>query len=227
MKTLVLTLCAVVALAASATADQFIEPFDGGSNIGGWTYGAPLETVENSGGNPGAYLRADGIDTYAPQARTTGESAFTGDYRTMNVQSLGIDLATFYVDFSAADRPCALMLHSDNGTPADFDDDWAAYTLGANVPEPAEGWQSYDFPVPSQATGWPDGWSSVQLGPNSPTPDWNTLMADVAAVGYFYGDPTYFFIFQMWQLGLDNPRVTSNGVATEPATWGGVKSLFR
>ena len=52
-------------------------------------------------------------------------------------------------------------------------------------------------------------------------------MVDVSTVGFFYGDPTYFFIFQMWQLGLDNPRITWGGVATEAETWGDVKSLFR
>jgi hypothetical protein len=216
-----------ILLAASASADQFVETFDGGSNIGGWTYFAPVESLETTGGNPGAYLRADGLDTFAPQPRTTGESVFTGDFRALNVQSLGIDFATFYVDFSAADRPCALMLYSDNATPGDQDDDWAAYQLGPNIPEPGDGWRSFDFAVPSQETAWPDGWSSVQLGPTSPAPDWNALMADVDAVGYFYGDPTFFFIFQMWQIGLDNPRVTWGGVATESETWGGVKSLFQ
>lgn len=227
MKSLISSLCLAAAFAAPAFADQFVETFAGGSNVGGWTYYAPFETIEDSGGNPGAYLRAEGLDTYAPQPRTAGDSLFTGDYRALNVQSLGIDLATFYVDFSAAGRPCALLLHSDNGTPGDVDDDWAAYTLGADVPEPGDGWRSYDFVVPSQEITWPDGWSSVQFGPNSPTPNWSALMADVATVGFFYGDPTYFFIFQMWQLGLDNPRVTWGGVATQAETWGGVKSLFR
>ncbi len=195
MKTMILILS--LCLVGPAVANQFVETFDGGSNVGGWTYYAPVEAIEDGGGNPGAYLRAEGLDTYAPQPRTTGDSAFTGDYRALNVQSLGVDLATFYVDFSAGDRPCALMLHSDNGTPGDFDDDWAAYALGPDVPEPGEGWRSYDFPVPSQETAWPAGWSSVQFGPNSPAPDWSALMADVATVGFFYGDPTYFFIFQV------------------------------
>jgi hypothetical protein len=228
MKTLVLTICVAAALAAPASADQFTESFDGASNVGGWTFNAPSESIPGSGGHPGAYLRAEDIDTYAPQPRTTGDSAFTGDYRALNVQNLGIDLATFYVDFSAADRPCTLMLLSDNGTPGDADDDWAGYVMGPNVPQPADGWQSYDFAVPSQEPSWPAGWLSIQLGPNAPaTPDWNVLMGDVAAVTYFYGDPTYFFIFQMWQLGLDNPRITWGGVATEAQTWGGVKSLYR
>lgn len=225
MKTLILSLC--LGLAGAAVAEEFIETFDGGSNIGGWTYFAPVESIEESGGNPGAYLRADGLDTFAPQPRTVGESVFTGDFRARNVQSLGIDLATFYVDFSAAERPCSLLLHSDNGTPDNFDDDWAAYRLGPDVSEPGEGWQSFDFAVPSQETAWPDGWSSVQFGGSSPEPDWDALMGNVTTVSYFYGDPTYFFIFQMWQLGLDNPRITWGGVATEAATWGDVKSLFR
>jgi hypothetical protein len=67
----------------------------------------------------------------------------------------------------------------------------------------------------------------VQFGSASPEPDWDALMGNVSTVSYFYGDPTSFFIFQMWQLGLDNPRITWGTVATESATWGGVKSLFR
>lgn len=227
MKSLLMTVLCVAALATVSSADQFIETFDGGSNVGGWSYFAPVEFIADSGGNPGAYLRADGLDTYAPQPRTTQESVFSGDFQAMNVQGIGVDLATFHVDFSAEDRPCSLMLYSDAGTPGDMDDDWAAFQLGPDIPVPGDGWQSYDFAVPSQETSWPLGWSSLQFGPTAPEPDWAALMADVDAVGFFYGNPENFFIFQMWQIGLDNPRLTFGSVATESATWGGVKSMFR
>ncbi|MDM7915528.1 MAG: hypothetical protein QUU85_09740 [Candidatus Eisenbacteria bacterium] len=214
---------------AAALADQFVETFDGGSNTGGWTYGAPTEVIESNGGNPGAYLHASGLDTYAPQPRTTQPSIFSGDFRAAGVTSIGVDLATFYVDFSAEGRPLSLMLYSDNGTPGDDLDDWAAYTMGENIPIPGEGWRSYDFDVPSDSPTLPAGWLTIGFGPGSPeNPDWNDVITNVSTLGFFYGDPTMVFIFQMWELGMDNVRITyGQPTAVEATTWGGVKALFR
>ena len=224
-----LTALAIVVIAGPAAANTFVETFDGGSNVGGWTYYAPVETIPASGGNPGAYLRAEGLDTYAPWLRTAwgGDSIFTGNYRAMNVSSIGVDLATFYVDFSAGERNCTIMLLSDNGTPWDYDDDWVAFKLGPFVPEPGEGWRSFDFEIPSQETEWPDGWQAMPFGPNAPEPDWNDLMTNVAELGFHYGDPEWFYIFQMWVLGVDNPRITTGTVAVRQDTWTNVKGLFR
>src|SRR5215510_11747102 len=103
--------------ATTASADIFTEPFDAGVNhVGGWTYGIAV-SYPASGGNPGMYQRTQGLDTFAPQPRTTGDSIFTGNYRAAGVTAVGIDLNTFAVDFSAADRPLTVMLVSDNGTP--------------------------------------------------------------------------------------------------------------
>jgi hypothetical protein len=207
-----------LSLAASpALADTFTETFDGGSNTGGWHFGGPGETIETTGGNPGAYLHSPALDTFAPQPRTTGDSLFTGDFRARNVSAIGIDLVTLAVDFSAAGRPLTLMLVSDQGTPADPDDDWAAYLMGAvNVPEPGDGWRSFTFAVPSQDTSLPAGWQTIGFGPNSPpTPDWNTVITDVDALQFFYGDPTNFFIFQVWNVGLDNVTETADVVPVE------------
>ena len=204
------TLGLVLALAAApAVAADFTETFDGGSNVGGWTFGTGNEVIEGSGGNPGAYLHDTFVDTFAPQPRTSQPSLFTGDLRQLGVTSIGIDLITFSVDFSAEGRPLTLMLISDQGTPADPDDDWAAYLMGpTNVPLPGEGWISYSFDVPSQETSLPAGWATLGFGPSSPPePDWNQVITDVAEVRLFYGDPTMFFIFQGWNLGLDNPTI--------------------
>jgi len=200
----------VVALAAApAVADTLTETFDGGSNVGGWTFGTGNEVIEPAGGNPGAYLHDLFVDTYAPQPRTSQPSVFTGDIRHRGVGRLGIDLLTLAVDFSAEGRPLTLMLVSDQGTPADPDDDWAAYLMGPiNVPLPGQGWLSYSFAVPTAERTLPAGWATLALGPSSPpSPDWNLLVEDVAQVVFFYGDPTMFFIFQGWNLGLDNPTV--------------------
>ena len=233
MTTIKILLTCLAALALSAgpgIAETVIENFDGGSNIGSWTYYAPTESIPESGGNPGAYLRAEDLDTFAPYPRTPlgVVSPFTGNYRAMNVTSVGIDLATFYVDFSAGERACTIMLHCDSGTPFDYDDDWAAFKLGPFVPEPGEGWRSFDFEIPSQDTEWPEGWSVLQFGPDAPDPDWNVLMTDVKAVGFHYGDPEWFYIYQMWILGLDNARITyDGGVAVQQDSWTNVKNIFR
>jgi hypothetical protein len=200
-----------------AFGDSFTETFDGGSNIGGWHYGGPGETIETTGGNPGAYLHSPNLDTFAPQPRTSGpDSVFTGNFQSRNVSSLGIDLITHDVDFSAADRPLSLLLVSYAGTPADPNDDWAVYFIGpADVPEPGEGWLSYSFAVPSQSSSLPPGWGTLVYGPTSPTPDWNTVITDVDEVRFHYGNPEDFFIFQVWNVGLDNVTIVADVVPVE------------
>jgi hypothetical protein len=216
------------AWAVAAGAETFTETFDGGSNVGGWSY-FPQELIETDGGNPGSYLHAWGLDTYAPWPTASEEGTiFSGDYRAMGVSSIGVDLTTIAVDFSADERNCTITLRDGNDTPFDYSDDWVAFKLGPFIPVPGQGWQSFDFDIPSQMDTWPEGWSSFVLGPNSPEPDWAALMADVDELGFHYGDPTFFYIFQMWELGLDNPRITFEGsVTVEPMNWGSVKALYR
>ncbi len=189
----------------------FTETFDGGSNEGGWTYGAPTEVIEATGGNPGAFLHASGLDSFAPQPRTGFgvPSEFTGDYRARGIDAVGVDLILFAVDFSAEGRPLTVMLISDNDTPGDFSDDWAAYRIGPdNIPLVGEGWLSYGFEVPSAETSLPAGWQTIGFGPGSPpAPDWNQVITDVTQLRFFYGDPALVFIFQMWEVGLDNPSI--------------------
>ncbi|MFO0874282.1 MAG: hypothetical protein U0575_09960 [Phycisphaerales bacterium] len=198
---------ALAALTATSVAAATVTvDFTGGANTGGWTWGIPV-TFPASGGNPGAYLRTDNLDTFAPQLRTQGESIFTGDFRSAGVTSIGIDLKVFDVDFSADGRPLALMLVDDNGTPGNTADDWAVYTLGPNIPSEGAPWKSFDFVVPSQATSLPPNWKTIKFGAVG-TPSWNTVIADVDRVIFFYGDPEFFFIFQMWDLGADNVRIS-------------------
>jgi len=162
-RTTLLSLVLAVA-ALPAAADTFTETFDGGSNAGGWTFGTGNEVVEPTGGNPGAWLHDSFVDTFAPQPRTTQPSVFTGDLRHRGVSLIGVDLLTVLVDFSAEGRPLTLMLISDQGTPADPDDDWAAYLMGpTNVPLPGQGWLSYSFDVPTAERSLPAGWGTLEL----------------------------------------------------------------
>jgi hypothetical protein len=101
------------------------------------------------------------------------------------------------VQFSAGGRPLSILLIEDNGTPSDFDDDWAAFYKHANnIPLVGEGWRHYDFSIESASATVPAGWGFLQFGGSSP--------------------PAMFFIFQQWDTGIDN--VSINPVP-EPASW--------
>lgn len=204
------TIVAALLVAASAQGATTTVMFEDGVNTGLWTYGVGM-SIPSSGGNPGRYLRSDGLDTFAPQLRTQGSSIFTGDYRAAGVTALGVDLQTFAVDFSAAGRPLSLLLVSNNGTPGNSNDDYAAYIVGnSNIPVPGEGWKSFSFDVPSSSQALPAGWNFIQFGSQSPAnPDWNDVITGVDQVIFFYGDPEFFFIFQMWALGADNLSITT------------------
>lgn len=207
--------CALACIAAAPVAAQvtFVEEFTGGSNTGDWTYFAPSELIESSGGNPGAYLHAFNLDTTRPRVRTTTPSVFTGDYRARQVSSVGIDLITHSTQFPYG-GDTSVLLYNDGGTPGQNDDDWAFYRLGDPVPPVGGGWVSYDFDIPSQAATPPAGWEPIEFGPNA-NPDWNVLMGNVTSLGYFYGDPSLFYIFDIYDIGADNPRIT---YIPEPAT---------
>ncbi len=209
LTTLRISFLASLTLASALHADIVVDTFESGSSLGGWTFGLP-PVYPLSGGNPGRFLQVTNLDTFAPQPRTsTAVSPFTGDWRAKHVTQIGVDLKTIAVDFSAAGRPCTLMLINNNGTPNNANDDWAVYTLGPDIPLVGEGWKSYSFAIPSQETALPAGWKSIKLGGSSPTPDWNVAIQDVDRVQFFYGDPEFFFIFQQWTLGLDNASITT------------------
>lgn len=201
-----LQLLAPVLLAVPAAAQlPFVEGFDAGSNVGGWTIGPPM-TNPQTGGNPGAW-RNGSVDTFAPQVRTTGASVFTGNWRAKGVRSVGIDLITVSTQFPA-DRELTLMLSNDAGTPGDTSDDCVVYFLGTRrVPQPGTGWRSFDFAVDAAATSMPQGW--LPFGACSdPDTAWNAVLTDVDEVRWFYGDPTFFFIFDIWNVGIDNARIS-------------------
>ena len=194
----------------------FIEDFETGTNTGIWSYfGDPanfVEVLEADGGNPDKFLHATCaglgcLDTFAPQLRTQEgvASIFTGDYRAKGVIALGVDLATFGPPFvTTAGRPLHLLLRHDPGTPDDPFDDVVVYRNGhRNIPSANGRWRRYSFRVPSDRTTLPPTWQVLQ-GTGDDDADWNLVIGDVSQVTYFYGDPQLFFIFQQWELGVDN-----------------------
>ena len=210
---------------AAETRVTTVETFETGTNEGGWTWGTGNEYFVDVNGNPGRYMRESHLVTFTPRASTSFgvQSAFTGNYRTRNVASVGIDMAIASVDLNVTSRKVTLILLNDNGTPDDLGDDWGAFTV-TDLPLPPTGvagktgetdilqWASYDIPVPSQSATLPDGWSWIshnQLRPNGP---WGRLMRDVDHVGFILGDPTQLYPLGAWDVALDNPRITSIAV---------------
>ncbi len=202
-----------LSLPSLATAQStFTETFDTG-NEGAWNFGPPA-VIEATGGNPSAYLYEPLLDTFAPQPRTTADSVFSGDYRARDVSSVSVDLITYDAGTTGG-RPLSIMLYFDNGT-AGVDDDFAAYFMHANnIPAVGAGWQTYTFDIPAQETSLPAGWGLWSSGAPGVTPDWNVAVQNVTSLRFFYGNPEYFFIFQQWELGLDNPSITEAG-STNP-----------
>lgn len=205
----ILAALAAALLTGSALAQTTVEGFTNGSNQGAWTWGAGDQIV-STGGNPGYYLRTQVLDTFAPQPRTGAgvSSVFTGDYRARNVTSTGIDLITHSTQFPFQ-REVTLILENDAGTPGDSSDDSSVYLISPGfVPQPGAGWASFDVAVPSQSNTLPAGWQVLQ-GAGTNDQIWTAVITSVSRVVWFYGDPTFFFIFDIWQVGLDNARITA------------------
>lgn len=180
-----------------------LEPFDAG-NEGEWRFGDREPLIESTDGNPGAYLRQAGYLAPAPVAGTTALSEFTGDYLLRQVSSVGLDLIVH--DAQGTDfRSLTVMIVSG---------DEAAYFVGENIPTIDSGWAEYDFDIPeASGPGFPPGWASLKLDVGGPGDmPWNTLLANVDRLQYSFGNPEFLFIDQLWDIGLDNPRITTNAV---------------
>ncbi len=213
--TLVPLAAAAVSVPGEGTA--VVVTFDEGRNIGNWSFFGdpknPIEVIERTGGNPGAFLHSTCsglacLDTFAPQFRTQlgVQSVFLGDYRKKGVDFLGIDVAIFGPRFvSTGSRPLTLLLIDDAGTEAPSDDS-AVFLKGPNIPRPEGQWCSYGFDVPSQSTVLPPGWL-VLVAPGTPDEAWNNVITGVDQAVFYFGDPELFYIFQQWEIGVDNIRI--------------------
>ena len=199
-----------------STCDEptFVDTFDEHVNVGGWSFfGNPdnhYEKIEMQGGNPGAYLYEEGLDTYAPQLRTPigYPSIFTGNYREKGVTRVGVDIAIFGAAATGG-RPLSLLLRNENGTPYDYSDDIQVFWTGTKpIPQPNGVFKEFDIAIPSQSTTLPKDWKVMYgYSTGDDDADWNTVMNDVSQITFFFGDPEMFFMFQLWEIGVDNTRI--------------------
>jgi len=201
-------------LANAQTAATF-DSFDSPVNKGGWTYNAG-DLWEPTGGNPGGWWHQPTADTFAPIIVATDKS-LTGDFRAKGVTRLTFDARLDGVQFGdGSGFAMSILLRDTKGT-ADASDDDYAYTVGPNIPLLGQGWKGFDYAIPSLDTsavpaGWNGGWSgdSTMFRPGV---DWNDVITSVDRVEIQWIDPTFFAIFQQWNIGLDNIAVYAFGEA--------------
>jgi len=210
----------ILCAAVTSFGTTVTETFEGGTNAAGWSYG--FDALDTTGGNPGWWLHAVGLDTFAPILSTNPNipSAYTGDLRAKGVTSMALDARVDHTDFNVGGDAFSmtLLLRKTNGTPDDFSDDDYAWFAGAQIPVVGSGWQHYDFPVPAAQTTLPAGWKGGS--PDDPENfrpgvTWNDIVTSADIVEFNYLKPGFFAIFQQWNTGADNISVTS---IPEPAT---------
>ena len=209
---------------AAAQTVSFVETFDG-SNVGAWTWGTGNQGLSPINGNPGGYLQDLTLFTCCPLLGTQDASPFTGDYRAKGVVSVGVDLITLDADFGIGERPLTAMLVNDNGTPGNFEDDWGAMFIGektvpqAGVPiESPAGWTDFDFALDAASSTLPDGWTLFGTNELPGGVTWDAIVTDVDSLEFYYGVPGTIYLFNSWDVGLDNARIAmadcnGNGIA--------------
>lgn len=185
------------------------DDFDTGLNNAGWNFGViPADVIEPTGGNPNGWLHNDQIDMFTVILRNdTTTGPWVGDYRAAGVSRIHFDAQTLGAVFGAAGRDMSILLRDTKGTALVDDDDYAYY-VGHLVPQVGAGWKHFNFEIPSQSTdpvpfGWKGGW--VGDGENfRPGVDWNDVITNVDVVEIWWMDPSFFAIFQTWNVGVDN-----------------------
>ncbi|MDF1798413.1 MAG: hypothetical protein P1V81_04500 [Planctomycetota bacterium] len=193
-----------------------VDDFTGGVNQAGWSYN-PGDVIEATGGNPGGWWHQASADTFAPII-SSDPFTLAGDYRAEDIGSISFDARLDHMDFGdGTGFNMAILLRDHKGTVTVTDDDYAYY-VGPNIPLQGAGWKAFDFAIPSQDTsatpaGWTGGWVGDCCG-FRPGVDWNDVITSVDRVEIWFIDPSFFAIFQNWDVGLDNIQVKPNGSAT-------------
>ena len=198
--------------------ESFIETYDDGTDVGLWHCSVnAMRAIEPSGGNPGAYLQQGGFSTAVPIWASVStryqpgvndpykvDSIYTGDWTTLGVTTLTVDLNVIQVATWATDRATTLELlqMDETGFNVTYD---ATYTL-PDLPDPPVGWQTYSFPINANSPIIPDGWVCTH-GDGSPCtdPEWSQFLhrVDLTSVG-FYKPGFVYPNLGTWVLGIDN-----------------------
>ena len=164
------------------------------------------------------------------------DSIYTGDWTSLGVTSIIVDLNVIQVATWATDRAVTLELlqMDETGFNVNYD---ATYTL-PDLPNPPVGWQTYSLPVDANSPTIPEGWVFTR-GDGTPGTDaeWSPFLhrIDLTSIG-FYKPGFAYPSLGTWILGIDNieidfqasptptptitpsPTATATGTATATAT---------
>ena len=147
----------------------FIETYDDGTDVGLWhcSVNAP-RLLEAVGGNPGAYIQQGGFSTAVPTWASIStrfqpgvpdpykiDSIYTGDWTSLGVTNIIVDLNILQVATWATDRAVTLELlqMDETGFNVTYD---ATYTL-PDLPEPPVGWADIFVPGECEFADDPGG----------------------------------------------------------------------
>jgi len=222
--------------------NSFVETYDDGTDVGLWHCSVGVaRIIETSGGNPGAYLQQGGFSSAIPTWASIStrfqpgvpdpykiDSIYTGDWTSLGVTSIIVDLNVIHVATWATDRAVTLELlqMDETGFNVNYD---ATYTL-PDLPNPPVGWQTYSFPVDANSPTIPEGWVFTR-GDGTPGTDaeWSPFLhrIDLTSIG-FYKPGFAYPSLGTWILGIDNieidfqpaqsPTPTPTPIATPSAT---------
>src|SRR5881227_356212 len=213
--------CLVATAIVATTRANFIETYDDGTDVGLWhCSGNAARILEASGGNPGAYIQQGGFSTAVPTWASIStrfqpgvsdpykiDSIYTGDWTTLGVTSIAVDLNVIQVATWATDRAVTLELlqMDETGFNVNYD---ATYTL-PDLPNPPVGWQTYLFPVDANSSTIPEGWVFTH-GDGTPGTDaeWSPFLhrVDLTSIG-FYKPGFAYPSLGTWVLGIDNVEI--------------------
>lgn len=200
------------ALGQGAVAAVTSVPFDNGAE--GWSING-YDTISPSGGNPGANINLEIIDTFGISVRNDTNSKFLGDYTQRGPTRVSIDFKVNYIRFFGQDvtRDLVLELRDYDNPHGDYPYTSVWFNAGA-LPSPGEGWRTITFDIVDvNSATLPAGWG----GTGAEDPDtfepilppgrtWANVLAGIDEVQFTTFVPGYFYGFTDFDVAVDNIR---------------------
>jgi hypothetical protein len=164
--------------------NTFIETYDDGTDVGLWHCSLGVaRVIEASGGDPGAYLQQGGFSSHVPTWASVStrfqpgvndpykiDSIYTGDWTTLGVTGITVDLNIIQVASWGTDRAVTLELlqMDETGFNVTYD---ATYTLPDSLSRPSAGRHTRSRSMRIHRRSQRDGSSRAATGRPALTPN--------------------------------------------------------
>jgi hypothetical protein len=210
-----LALC-FAGLPGVATAQQALTTFDNGTE--GWSISG-RETIDPTGGNPGANMHGIMTDVFGADIRNNTNQDFLGDVTRYGEMTISIDVKVNSILFVGNPVPRELIIEfrdfeNQNGYP--WTSVWHSLTVldGAGSP-----WQTYRVTIQDPtATALPSGWSGtggedpVTFEPIlEPGRTFASVLESVDEIAFTTFVPGFFYGGTDFDIQIDNLRIESTG----------------